>query len=89
MKCKLRSLLRVSRTASEDVHVLTVPTVDTPGLIAVVRTVVNLVALFGAVDAGSVTALELIGSTCQQSWGTPGRRRTLGARFREQLVRFE
>lgn len=41
-------------------------TVDTPRFVAVVRTVVNFVALFGAVDAGAVTTLELIGPTCQQ-----------------------
>lgn len=59
-----------------------VPTVDTTGLIAVVRTVVDFITLFGAVDAGAVTALELIGLTRQQSWGTPGRRKELGAHFR-------
>lgn len=41
-------------------------TVDAARLIAVVRTVVNLVALLGAVYAGTVTALELIGSARQQ-----------------------
>lgn len=43
-----------------------VPTVDTARFIAVVRTVMDLVTLLGAVDAGTVTALELIGATCQQ-----------------------
>lgn len=41
-------------------------TVDTAGFVAVVWTVVNFVALFGAVDAGAVTALELIRPTRQQ-----------------------
>lgn len=41
-------------------------TVDAARLIAVVRTVVNLVALLGAVYAGTVAALELIGSARQQ-----------------------
>lgn len=45
-------------------------TVDTAGLVAVVRTVVNFVTLFGAVDAGSVTTLELIRPTCEQSCRT-------------------
>lgn len=44
-------------------------TVDTPRFVAVVWTVVNFVALFGAVDAGAVTTLELIRPTCQQGWG--------------------
>lgn len=43
-----------------------VPTVDTAGFIAVVRTVMDLVTLLGAVDAGTVTALELIRATRQQ-----------------------
>lgn len=41
-------------------------TVDAARLVAVVQTVVNLVALLGAVYAGTVAALELIGSTRQQ-----------------------
>lgn len=45
-----------------------VRTVDTAGLVALVKTVVDLVTLLGAVDAGPVTALELIGATCQQGW---------------------
>lgn len=44
-------------------------TVDTPRFVAVVWTVMNFVALFGAVDAGAVTTLELIRPTCQQGWG--------------------
>lgn len=47
-------------------------TVDTAGLVAVVRTVVNFVTLFGAVDAGSVTTLELIRPTCEQGCRTHG-----------------
>ncbi len=43
-----------------------VPTVDTARFITVVRTVMDLVTLLGAVDAGTVTALELIGTACQQ-----------------------
>lgn len=41
-------------------------TVDAARLVAVVQTVVDLVALLGAVYAGTVAALELIGSTRQQ-----------------------
>lgn len=78
MECKLCSLLALTVKA--------LPTVDTPGLVAVVRTVVDFIALFGAVDAGSVAALELIGSTGQQSWGTPGRREVS---LPEQLIGFE
>lgn len=43
-----------------------VPTVDTARFITVVRTVMDLVTLLGAVDAGTITALELIGTTRQQ-----------------------
>lgn len=43
-----------------------VPTVDTAGFVTAVRTVVDLVTLLGAVDAGAVTALELVGTTRQQ-----------------------
>lgn len=42
-------------------------TVDTARFIAVVWTVMNFITLFGAVDAGSITTLELIRSTCEQS----------------------
>ena len=45
-------------------------TVDTASFIAVVWTVVNFITLFGAVDTGTITALELIRSTCKQCWGT-------------------
>ena len=41
-------------------------TVNKTSLIAVVRAVVNLVALLGAVDAGAVSTLELIRPTCEQ-----------------------
>lgn len=51
-------------------------TVDTPSLVAVVWTVVNFVALFGAVDAGPITTLELIRPTCQQGWGVGHKPRT-------------
>ena len=43
-------------------------TVDAASLITVVRTVVNFITLFGAVDTGSIAALELIRSTCKQGW---------------------
>ena len=42
------------------------PTVDTARFIAVVRTVMDLVALLGAVDAGTISTLELIRTACQQ-----------------------
>lgn len=83
MKCNL-SLVLVSKTDSctgsqeepngsrRHRRAEPVLTVDTPGLVAVVRAVVNFITLFGAVDAGPVTALELIGSTCQQGCGAPG-----------------
>lgn len=45
-------------------------TVDTARLIAVVGAVVNFIALFGAVDAGAVAALELVGSTREQGCRT-------------------
>lgn len=51
-------------------HCHLILTVDTTGLVAVVGTVVHLVALLGAVDAGAVATLELIRSTCQQGWAT-------------------
>lgn len=41
-------------------------TVDAARLVAVVRTVMDLVALLGAVYAGTVATLELVGSTRQQ-----------------------
>lgn len=44
-------------------------TVDTAGFITVVRTVVNFITLFGAVDAGSIATLELIRTTREQGWG--------------------
>lgn len=44
-------------------------TVDTAGLVAVVGTVVDLVALLGAVDTRAVAALELIRTTRQQGCG--------------------
>lgn len=50
-------------------------TVDAAGFITVVRTVVNFITLFGAVDTGSVTTLELIRSTRMQGWGTQTRHR--------------
>lgn len=56
-------------------------TVDTAGLVAVVWTVVNLVTLFGAVDAGSVTTLELIRPTCEQGCRTHGIIFTITAKF--------
>lgn len=43
-----------------------VPTVDTARFITLVRTVVDLVTLLGAVDAGTITTLELIWTTRQQ-----------------------
>lgn len=43
-----------------------VPTVDAARFVAVVRTVMHLVTLLGAVDAGTITALEFIGTTRQQ-----------------------
>lgn len=43
-----------------------VPTVDTARFVAVVGTVMDFVTLLGAVDAGTITALELIGTTRQQ-----------------------
>lgn len=46
-----------------------VPTVDAAGFVAVIWTVVDLVTLLGAVDAGTVAALELIGATRQQGCG--------------------
>lgn len=62
-------MLSVNQTMSQTDALLTV---DTAGLVAVVRTVVNFITLFCAVDAGTVTALELIRSTCQQGCGTQG-----------------
>lgn len=56
-------------------------TVDTAGLVAVVRTVVNFVTLFAAVDAGSVTTLELIRPTCEQGCRTHGIIVTITAKF--------
>lgn len=56
-------------------------TVDTAGLVAVVRTVVNFVTLFGAVDAGSVTTLELIRPTCEQGCRTHRIIFTITAKF--------
>lgn len=41
-------------------------TVDTASFITVVRTVVNFVTLFGAMDTGAVATLELIRLTCKQ-----------------------
>lgn len=41
-------------------------TVDAAGLVALIGAVVNLVALLGAVYAGTVAALELIGTARQQ-----------------------
>lgn len=41
------------------------PTVDTTRFVAVVKTVIDLVTLLGAVDAGTITALELIRTTRQ------------------------
>lgn len=43
------------------------PTVNTSRFIAVIRTVVDFVALLGAVDAGTITTLEFIRTTRQQS----------------------
>lgn len=43
------------------------PTVNASRFIAVVRTVVDLVTLLGAVYAGTITALEFIRATRQQS----------------------
>lgn len=45
-------------------------TVDAASFVAVIRTVVNFITLFGAVDAGSVAALELVRSTRKEGWGT-------------------
>lgn len=45
-------------------------TVDTASFITVVRTVVNFITLFGAMDTGTITALELIRSTSKQGWET-------------------
>lgn len=41
-------------------------TVDAARLVAVVDAVVDLVTLFGSVDAGAVTALELVWAAGQQ-----------------------
>lgn len=45
-----------------------VPTVDAARFIAVVQTVMDLITLLGAVDAGAVATLELIRATRQQGW---------------------
>lgn len=45
-------------------------TIDTASFITVIRTVVHFITLFGAVNTGSISALELIGLTYKQGWGT-------------------
>lgn len=45
-------------------------TVDAAGLVAVVDAIVDLVTLFGSVDAGAVATLELVWAAGQQGWKT-------------------
>ncbi len=61
-------MLQVCRklSACETAHAPLTLTVDTASFITVVRTVVNFITLFGAVDTGSITTLELIRSTSKQ-----------------------